>query len=294
MMASGRLFGATLGSLLALAACGGDDAAPTQAPPPPLVCNGHAELCDRRFDQVAFPATHNSMSNADETWGIPNQTHPIGRQLDDGVRAFLIDTHPFEGDLYLCHQVCKFGKTRLVDALTTYRVFLENHPAEVVTLIIEDHIPAADTERAFTDSGLVKFTYTHPAGAPWPTLREMITANTRLVVSAENEGPPPAWYHHVWDIASDTPYSFQDISEIASRGCDDNRGKNENPLFLINHWVGNPLSSSGNAKMANPYEVLSPHVKACQQKRGRVPNFVAVDFYEIGDLFRVVDELNGL
>src|SRR5687768_7981316 len=31
-----------------------------------LRCNGHAALCDRRFDEVVFPATHNSMSNADD------------------------------------------------------------------------------------------------------------------------------------------------------------------------------------------------------------------------------------
>ncbi len=27
----------------------------------------------------------------------------------------------------------------------------------------------------------------------------MIDANKRLVVMAENEGPPPAWYMNVWD-----------------------------------------------------------------------------------------------
>lgn len=275
-----------------LASCGQDEK--PEEPTGPLRCNGHEELCDRRFDEVAFPATHNSMSNGDEGWSIPNQTHAIGRQLDDGIRAFLIDTHPFEEDLYLCHQICKFGKTRLVDGLKIFRSFLEAHPSEVVTLIIEDHIPASDTERAFQESGLVPFTYTHPADAPWPTLREMITSGARLVVSAENEGPPPAWYHHVWDIASDTPYTYEDLAAIQTHGCDENRGKKENPLFLINHWISNPLASSANAKLANPYDVLSPHVKACREKHGKIPNFVAVDFYDIGDLFRVVDELNGV
>jgi hypothetical protein len=259
----------------------------------PTKCNGHEELCDRRFNEVAFPATHNSMSNSDDKWGIPNQTHNIGRQLEDGVRAFLIDTHAYQGEFYLCHQVCKFGQTLLVDALAVYRAFLEKNRGEVVTLIIEDHIPAADTAKAFDDSGLVKYAYTHPASEPWPTLRELIASDTRLIVSAENEGPPPAWYHHVWDIASDTPYTYADVAAIAATGCDDNRGKNEHALFLVNHWVGNPLSSSENAALANPYDVLAPHVKKCQEKRGKLPNFVAVDFYEIGDLFRVVDELNG-
>ena len=29
-------------------------------------CNGHAALCDRRVDQVAFLATHNAMAAPDE------------------------------------------------------------------------------------------------------------------------------------------------------------------------------------------------------------------------------------
>jgi hypothetical protein len=57
-------------------------------------CNGHAALCDRTLDDVAFPATHNSMSAAElPGWYTPNQRRGMQRQLDDGIRAFLIDTH---------------------------------------------------------------------------------------------------------------------------------------------------------------------------------------------------------
>jgi hypothetical protein len=285
-----------LGVLLSLGACKGDEASsdPGTAPEAVLKCNGHAELCDRRFDQVSFPATHNSMSNADEKWGPPNQNHAIGRQLDDGIRAFLIDSHLDEdGVPSLCHATCKLGSIKLTDALGIYRGFLETHPAEVLTLIIEDYVSAADTEKAFTESGLVKYVYTHPAGAPWPTLRQMITQGTRLLVTAENGGPPPVWYQHVWDLTSDTPYTYDSVAAIEATGCDANRGQKDNPLFLVNHWIGNPLSSAENAALANPYPVLSAHARGCRERLGKVPNFVAVDFYDIGDLFRVVDELNG-
>ncbi|HEX6509160.1 MAG TPA: hypothetical protein VF221_16145 [Chloroflexota bacterium] len=58
------------------------------------VCNGYAQLCDRRITAVAFAATHNSMSAASEP-GWYNAAHHKGitAQLDYGVRAFLIDTH---------------------------------------------------------------------------------------------------------------------------------------------------------------------------------------------------------
>jgi hypothetical protein len=59
-----------------------------------LTCNGYAQLCARRLDQVVFPGTHNAMSAADTPgWLIANQSRSIARQLDDGLRAFKISTH---------------------------------------------------------------------------------------------------------------------------------------------------------------------------------------------------------
>lgn len=61
-------------------------------------CNGYAQLCAKRLDQVVFPGTHNAMSAADSPgWFIANQRHAIARQLDDGLRTFKISTHYGEG-----------------------------------------------------------------------------------------------------------------------------------------------------------------------------------------------------
>jgi hypothetical protein len=60
----------------------------------PSACNGSPALCDRRLDDVVFPATHNSYAAADEpSWFFANQRFGIERQLRDGIRAFLIDIH---------------------------------------------------------------------------------------------------------------------------------------------------------------------------------------------------------
>jgi len=57
-------------------------------------CNGSAALCDRRLDEVFFPGTHNSFAaSAEPGWYFANQTYGIPRQLQDGIRAFLIDVH---------------------------------------------------------------------------------------------------------------------------------------------------------------------------------------------------------
>jgi hypothetical protein len=44
----------------------------------------------------------------------------------------------------------------------------------------------------------------------------------------------------------------------------------------------------------NAYDALLSRARACQRIRRHVPNLIAVDFYEQGDLFRVVKTLNGV
>jgi hypothetical protein len=74
-------------------------AAPRSSHPPTvassgLTCNGYAQLCDKRLDQVVLAGTHNSMSASESPgWLIANQERAIARQLDDGIRAFKISTH---------------------------------------------------------------------------------------------------------------------------------------------------------------------------------------------------------
>jgi len=259
--------------------------------PPSAPCNGHVDLCLRPFDEVALPATHNSMSNAADSWWVPNQSVGINQQLADGIRGLLLDTFYWNDDLYLCHADCNLGNTLLADALDGIVAFLEANPREVLVLLLQDGVSAEHTAAAFVTSGLAPYVHTQYPGEPWPTLAEMIASGGRVVVTAEAEGPPPSWYHHAWDLYSDTPYDF---FSVGSFNCDLNRGQADNDLFLVNHWVSNPLSSGPNAETANAYSVLSQRVSQCRSERGQIPNLVAVDFYDRGDLFQVVDELNGV
>jgi hypothetical protein len=75
--------------ILLCSACGGAVRAKG-----PESCNGSPENCSRPLNEVIFPGTHNSFAAADEPgWYFANQTYPIARQLQDGIRAFLIDIH---------------------------------------------------------------------------------------------------------------------------------------------------------------------------------------------------------
>lgn len=255
------------------------------------LCNGSATLCNKRFDEVTFAATHNAMSNEVDGWLAPNQTFPMKRQLEDGIRAMLIDTYFWGDEAMLCHGICELGSRPLVDALMELKVFLNDHPNEIVVLLIEDHLDVDKTVAVFNEAALTDQLYTHVPGMPWPTLGEMIDNDTRVVVSAESEGPPPQWYHHMWDLVFDTPYSFKTVADF---NCDPNRGDPDNDLFLLNHWLSTPLPTRDGAKQVNQYDVLHARAIRCTEAFGRKPNFVAVDFYSEGDLFEVVRDLNRL
>jgi hypothetical protein len=76
-------------TILLCTACGAGQHA-TDSPS----CNGSPALCSRPLNDVIFPGTHNSFAASDEPgWYFANQTYPIARQLQDGIRAFLIDIH---------------------------------------------------------------------------------------------------------------------------------------------------------------------------------------------------------
>jgi hypothetical protein len=141
-------------------------------------------------------------------------------------------------------------------------------------------------------AGFGDYVYTHPKGAPWPTLREMIDTNKRIVLFLETDGGTPPYLHRAYaDEMWDTPYSFTKQSDFT---CALGRGSKSNQLFLVNHWLGDPLSDIRLATQVNPTAVLGPRIAECTKEAGRAPTFVSVDFYDVGDLFGVVKTTNGL
>lgn len=275
----------------------------------PLACNGAAALCDRTYDRVVVPMTHNAMSNRDDAWGIPNQTHGLARQLADGVRGMMLDLHYADPETHLnareripewstvdqvhpCHGSCLLGRARLLDGLCTITRFLDDNPGEIVSIIFETNVKEADLDEVLRASGLAEYAFTHGPGQPWPTLRAMIDADKRAVLFVETGGGAPAYLHpafkgNIWD----TPYTFASTSDFT---CRLNRGATGDPLFLLNHWISRPVADVAYAPEANAQAVLGKRVADCTAAAGRPPTFVGVDFYEIGDLFAVVRAANGL
>jgi hypothetical protein len=298
---------------------------PDPDPSPVRRCNGYAALCDRPYDQVVQAATHNAMSSADAVLVWPEHDGDIRAQLEAGIRTLLIDTKYWErvddpSDLstfeqmlpadvatllfpalgqrleahdgtYLCHSLCAYGAIPLRSALSTVRAFLDANPDEVVTLIIQNGITAEDTEGAFIDAGLEDYLYDGDPSGGWPTLGDLVDDGQRLVVIAERDGPPPDWYHDGRALITDTSYAVASADEFT---CDHRRGDPDAPLFLLNHWIARQVPDRADAALVNRREYVVERARACEEATGRLPTFIAVDFYSLGDVVGAVEILNGV
>ena len=259
--------------------------------PAPLVCNGHEALCGRSYAEVSFPMAHNAMSSAEERWGAPNQGVRLWNQLGLGVRGFMLDTYVDRGETVVCHAACGLGKRSLVDVLRDIKLFMDCHPAEVVTLILEAHIDEETTRLAFEQAELMSYLDMQPTGSQtWPTLETMIRSGRRLVVFTESNAATLPWHHRAYDFMWDTDYSNRMPSDFS---CDVLRGSRDHGLFLMNHFLTNPVASAELSEMVNHNPLLLDRARQCQTESGFLPNFIALDFVDRGDLVETTEMLNG-
>ncbi|MFG2502267.1 hypothetical protein ACGFSB_29155 [Streptomyces sp. NPDC048441] len=288
-------------------------------------CQGSARLCDRPYDEIAQLTSHNAMSTTADHFIGPLQDPGITVQLNGGVRALQIDTYTWEGPeqiaerlkgsdfsprlqgqikaainkfnppregLWLCHSVCRAGAIGLVPTLRETGAWLRAHPTDVVTLIVQDAISAEDTAVAFEEAGLMDLLFTPDTDPdePWPDLGDMIDSGRRLVVFAEREDGPQAWYRNFYRYGMETPFAFRSPEDMT---CVPHRGGEDKRLFLLNHFITIDGGSRLDAGTVNRRDAVLDRVHDCERQRGRPVNFVAVDYLNIGDARGAVDALNA-
>jgi hypothetical protein len=196
-------------------------------------------------------------------------------------------------EVYLAHGFCELGCSKFVDVLEQMKDFLVANPNEVVIIAIQDEgVTPADVAACFAKSGLEDLVYRGPVKPPWPTLREMIQSDQRVVVFAEQHSEGVPWYHQAFETFQETPYGFKSPEDFSNKP---NRGGTSGSLLLMNNWVETPPSSiPSNAAIVNAYDFLLKRARACRRERRMVPNLIAVDFYRTGDLFKVCRTMNGI
>lgn len=271
-------------------------------------CNGYPELCNRTFSQVSYVTTHNAFAVGKNP--AANQWNSIEIQLEDGVRAFMLDVHlldtskPSERTMYLCHLTCALlDMGTLVDTLSMMRRWLDQHPREVITIIYEnfDNFAASEFIAPYSQSGLLDMSYWRPnSTAPWPTLQELISSNRRVISTVDRlYDPTVPWlmyeFDHIWESPFSIPYQGPFTCTV------DRPPPPQTPptMYVLNHFIYTTFALGGSAiPVPNQHtaeeingDLLRTHAINCQDQHG-IPNYVTVDFYEYGQVFSVVADLN--
>lgn len=218
---------------------------------------------------------------------------------------------------------CNFLNTGpYLDTLTTVRRWLDVNPYEVVTLLIvnSDYRNVTDYAPDFEASGILDYIYLPPKRpmrlGDWPTLGEMILANTRVVVfmdyMADYQQVPYILdeFAQMWE----TPFSPTDpafpCTQQRPPGLSRSDARNEY-LYLANHNLNVQLSLTGSSilipnfadlNLVNANNNSDPSLltmaNTCVNDWNRPPNFLLVDFYDqsndLGAVFQVAAAMNNV
>ena len=279
------------------------------SPAEDVACNGMVELCERRYSEVTFPETHNAHSTLDAGFIIlaANHRSNILNQYDAGVRAFMIDAHHAHPDKLgmedtaFCHggadtpfHPCAYGSWDAAEMLSLLHDRMNETPRDVVTLLIEVHVPYTHLDHILWASGLHEKLHVQPLGASWPTLGEMVESGRRLVVFIE--GAADAAHPHLHDFGTHgwtTDYAETSPDQMV---CDHHRGDAAAPIWHLNNWIADEvgLSDYTAAPTVNAYEFLLGRALDCWQVHGHRPTFIAVDWWTDGEVVNVTRTLNAM
>jgi hypothetical protein len=208
------------------------------------------------------------------------------------IRDRLVGVDESHRALYFCHGFCELGAYPVMPALREIRDFVVAHPEEVIILIVEDTVTPEDLAAEFDKAGFTGLVYEGNVSSDRPTLRQLVESGKRVLIFSESGRPGVSWIRPAFDTFRETPYSFHSVEDFS---CRPNRGDDKGPLLQINHWIDStPTPKPSNAAIVNAYSFLLSRANQCAAARHHLPNLIAVDFYQTGDLLAVVNKLNGV
>ncbi|KZT20223.1 PLC-like phosphodiesterase [Neolentinus lepideus HHB14362 ss-1] len=277
------------------------------------VCNGRAELCDRSYGNTTFVGAHDSFAHSTDPAALArDQEINITAQLNLGIRLLQAQAHEDDGELHFCHTSCAlFDGGTVQDYLTTVKTWLDANPNEVLTFIFTnpEGLSIKDMwDPAFQNSGIANVTYVPPSvpvkQSDWPTLGQLIDADTRVVVFMDygaKDGTTVPYIMSEFTMVWETPFSVTNASFPCSVNRTSGPLSDEDHMYMINHSLninlldtGIIISDPSDAPTTNGVPSILANAYGCTQfAAGRAPNFVLLDFVNMGQPFKAADILNG-
>jgi len=277
------------------------------------LCNGHAELCDRSYGNTTFFGAHDSFAASMNPFALA-RTQEVGvtDQLMMGVRLLQLQAHKNGKDIHFCHHNCALYDGGPVEHyFKKVKHFLDRHPNEVLTLIVAnpENIQADEWQPTLESTGLSDIAYIPPQNPmtreDWPTLREMLDSNKRVVMFMDKgaeDGTVPyllPQFTMMWEDEYDPTDSEFPCKVDRTAGS----LSPSQQLNLMNHNLNVNLLPIGPGlrlpdRLASPRTngiySITRHANHCAPLAGdRNPNFVLVDFVNLGQVPTAVAQLNG-
>ena len=194
-------------------------------------------------------------------------------------------------EVLIFHAFAVLGYEPFSKVLKYYKDFMDAHPREVITIMLECSVDGEQMKEEFRKAGLEPYLHTQLLNAPWPTLGDMIKSGRRLVVfSSCTKHPNDGWSHYDHDYYMENPYTNASWRRYNCKMMVPKSPTRQ--LYTFNHFLTGTFARRHKNKIANSYRILMPRVQQCMAEQKQLINFLTVDWYHRGDLFKVVDELN--
>jgi hypothetical protein len=279
------------------------------------LCNGHAELCERPYGNTTFLGSHDSFAVSNNFFALARtQEVDLELQLISGVRMLQAQGRMNGKDLHFCHTSCLlFDGGKVETYLNTVKHFLDRHPNEVLTLVFTnpEEKSVKDIWRPiFEKTGIADMAYIPPlplmSRNDWPTLGQMISTGKRVVIfldkGAESRTEPAVEYilpqfQMMWeDVYDPTDPNFPcQVDRTAGPLAPNQQLNLMNHNLNLNVFLGRILVPDRlDTPRTNGINSILAHADHCAPLvDDRKPNFVMVDFVNVGQALDAVDKLNG-
>ena len=243
-----------------------------------------------------------------------NPTEPFTNSPVEVVLAHAPDTSTGGYKLLAGYPLTLTPYPTLLSTLQEIKRWMDSHPDEIVTLILESYVPEPnEIDSCLGNAGLYDMVF-HPHlpnhgmpaynGKPWevvfhgwPKLSKMAEANKRLVIFSSNGTKWDNYYAGEqlgniitpdhdgqaaqWLFIVENQYGHAGLLDVGSpRAESENLDNMTFPLTFMNWFPDVPEQTTVND--LNSYPVLAPARRNFEQAARRTPNFIALDHVHLG------------
>lgn len=273
------------------------------------------------FDKGFYLTAHNAFATTAQGYSFAQQNLSVLDQLYFGARGLMIDTYEKDGKVVLVHGgfdtdklIHPFASPRPVEDLLGEVVdFLRHEPHAIITIFLENYVK--DWQLLIKGFGLLEPYLYKPAdfkiqGNKWPSLGWMRAHNKRVVVFCPfktsdysfTDGAAEYFFDE-WRYHIENQFSTIDTQGAAvERGSSKKYSHLNRTLYVFNFFPGFKITAiAGNAsefKAINSDKLREALNYAMGRGLGgkyigQKPNFIAIDFINVGEGLSVISKWNG-